>query len=203
MPDPRTDEIAREAARLIQTGRAEDIDEATRRAAETLGYSRSPLPGAGRVRKHAQAMSMQALGDAAYLEERLKVWQIAEQMMTVFEHTLPDARSLLVGRAAQGLIDAGVTIHIRLYTRLPITDLAQSLMDFGYEDPQFTTMETRFGRLQQIRVLEEGHEMALTRCVPEMMRDADFSADLTSGKPIATLTLPALRRKIDEHSKGE
>jgi hypothetical protein len=197
MPDPRTDEIAREAARLIQTGRAETIDNATRLAADSLGYSHALMPGHGRVRKHAQAMSMQALGEEAYEQERARVWQVAEQVMTVFEHVMPEATTMLVGRAAQGLIDAGVTIHIRIYTRRSEQQLARTLQDFGYEGLAFVSVETRFGRMQQIRFEDDGHEVALTRCVPEMVANVSTGLDLTDLSPIATITLEALRRRID------
>ena len=194
MPDPRTDEIAREAARLMHTGCADDINDALDLAAKSLGYSSARLPGHGRVRKHAQAMTMQAIGDAAYHQHVRHIWEIAEQIMTVFEHTMPDVQMLLAGRAAQGLIDAGVTIHIRLYTRHSDVELARALIDFGYDAPEFTSIDTRFGRLQQIRLTDDGVEVALTRCMPELAAHA--STDLTTGKSITTLSLPALRKQL-------
>lgn len=196
MTDPRVDQIAREAARLMAIGRADVIEDAIHFAAESLGFRGVPLPGHGRVRKHAQAMAMQALGDAAYHQSRVKVWRIAEQLMSVFEHVMPEARTLLVGRAAQGYVDAGVTIHIRLYTRTSISSIVESLAQFGYDEPGFQTADTPHGRLSQIRLIEEGIDVRLTRCMPEMLKHAEF--DLFSGKPIETIDLPALRRKLDE-----
>ncbi len=114
MTDPHTDQIAREAARLIETGQAESIDDATRAAAHALGFHDAPMPGPGRVRQHVQAMSMQAMGDEGYAQSVRNVWEIAEQLMTVLQQGMPDAPTLLVGRAAKGQIDAGVTIHIRI-----------------------------------------------------------------------------------------
>ena len=102
MTDLRTDQIAREAARLIETGRAESIDAAIHAAADALNLQDVPLPGRGRVRKHAQAMSMQALGDVGYADSVRNVWEIAEQLMTALEQAMPDDPTLLVGRAAKG-----------------------------------------------------------------------------------------------------
>ncbi len=198
MPDPRTDEIAREAARLIQTGRAADIPDAMRRAVTSLGYDRARLPGSGRIRKHAQAMSMAAMGDAAYRELRLKVWRIAEQVMTVFEHIMPEAHSLLVGRAAEGLIDAGVVVHIRLHTKRTDVEIAQALIEFGYDEPAFGSVETRHGRLQQVRFMEDGQQIVLTRCTPDLAEDR--GTDLVTGRAIEALTLGELRRVIDQSS---
>jgi len=194
MSNPRSDEIAREAARLIETGITKDVQDALHRAADSLGYHDVPLPGHGRVRKHAQAMSMQSRGAAAHAEQRIRVWEVAEQIMTVFEHTMPDVTSLLVGRAAEGLIDAGVTIHIRLYTRRIDQVLAGTLMDFGYEEPQFQSLQTRFGRLQQIRLTEQGYEVVLTRCMPETLNNS--RTDIVTGNPIAAINLTQLRRQI-------
>lgn len=196
MPDRRTDQIAREAARLLATGRADDMTDAIRSAADALGFRDVPLPSAGRVRKHAQAMSMQSVGEAEYLSTRAKVWQVAEQIMTVFEHAMPDVESMLVGRAAQGHIDGGVTIHIRLYTRSSISDIAAALVHFGYEEPAFATAQTRHGRFSQVRLVDERIDIVLTRCPPEMASQSEL--DLFSGKQIETMTLAALRRRLDE-----
>jgi hypothetical protein len=198
MADPRTDQIAREAARLLETGRADDVAKAIRAAAGNLGFSSAPLPGAGRVRKHAQAMAMQAMGEAAYNSKRLKVWRVAEQIMTVFEHGMSDASTVLVGRSAEGQIDAGVTIHIRLYTRNSVSEIAAALVQFGYDEMHFDTAETRHGRLNQVKLKEEDFDVVLTRCPPEL--DVPPNNDLFTGKAIVTMTLPHLRRQLDQSS---
>ncbi len=191
MTDPQTDQIAREAARLIETGGAESIDAAIHAAASALKLQDVPLPGRGRVRKHAQAMSMQALGDEGYAESVRNVWEIAEQLMTALEQAMPDEPTLLVGRAAKGQIDAGVTIHIRIYTKSQIAEIGQMLVDFGYDEPTFETADATMGRLNRIRLMEDGIEIVLTRCLPEMIKDAQV--DLFRGQPIETATLEELR----------
>ncbi len=196
MQDPRTDQIAREAARLIETGRSESVARAIRAAAETLGFHDAPLPGSGRVRRHAQAMSMQALGDAGYAESVRAVWRRAEQIMSLFGETEPDVEPILVGRAAKGQIDAGVTIHIRLYTKAPVGDLARTLVEFGYEEPSFETVNTPHGRLNRLRLTEEGTEVVLTRCLPRMA--ATTHLDVFTGRPIETATLAEIRRRLGE-----
>ncbi|MCH8314811.1 MAG: hypothetical protein IIA64_02455 [Planctomycetes bacterium] len=194
MTDPRTDQIAREAARLIETGQAESIDAAIRAAAHALGCHDAPMPGAGRVRQHAQAMSMQAMGDEGYAESVRNVWEIAEQLMTVLQQGMPDAPTLLVGRAAKGQIDAGVTIHIRIYTKSSIGEIAQVLADFDYDEPAFETAQTKSGRLDRLRFVDEGIEIVLTRCLPEMFTDAQV--DLFKGHAIETATLGELRERL-------
>ncbi|MEE8153927.1 MAG: hypothetical protein V3T53_03085 [Phycisphaerales bacterium] len=194
MTDPRTDQIAHEAARLIETGQAESVDDAIHAAAHALRCHDAPLPGPGRVRQHVQAMSMQAMGDEGYAESVRNVWEIAEQLMTMLEQGLPDAPTLLVGRAAKGQIDAGVTIHIRLYTKSSIGEIAQMLGDFDYDEPAFETAETKLGRLDRLRFMEEGIEIVLTRCLPEMLKDAQL--DLFKGHAIETATLDDLRERL-------
>ncbi|MHC4427623.1 MAG: hypothetical protein ACYS0D_03355 [Planctomycetota bacterium] len=194
MTDDRTDQIAREAARLLERGQAGSIGEAVRAAAEQLGFRDAELPGHGRVRKHAGAMALQALGDVGYGERVREVQQVAERLMTVFTEVLPDARTFFVGRAARGLIDGGVTVHIRLYTRNSITELAGTLVDYGYDEPSFETVNTRHGRLNRLRLNDDGIEVVVTRLLPEMAADAD--RDLFSGRPIATATLEQLRKTL-------
>ncbi len=194
MTDYRTDEIAREAARLMEFNCAWSIGEAIRAAASALGYHDIDLPGHGRVRKHAQGLALQALGSDGYARSVGDVWRVAERIMTVLAEAVPDAEPLLAGRAAQGLIDGGVTLHVRVYTQASIGDVAQTLVDFGYEEPGFETAATRFGRLDRLRLADEGIEVLLTRCPPNVVGRS--SVDLFSGKPVSTATLAELRGKI-------
>jgi hypothetical protein len=196
MNDPRTDAIAREAARLIEGSRAPNIGEAIRAAADALGFHDAVLPGPGRVRQHARALAMQALGDTGYAESVRRVWAVAERVMTVLDQAMPHADPLLVGRAAQGLIDGGVTVHVRLYTDVPIGDVAAALVEFGYDEPAFETVNTRLGRLNRVRFEDDGIDLVLTRCLANMAGSAD--RDLFSGRPIRTATLADVRRQLDE-----
>lgn len=195
MSDPRTDEIAREAARLIETGRVDRIDQAIHDASHALGHRGVALPGHGRVRKHAQAMAMQALGEEVYLQRRRRMLEVAEEMLAAIDHALPEVDALLVGRAAEGHIDAGVTIHLRLYTRQSLTEIVKTLVDLGYHEPTFETANTRFGRLDQVRFSDDDDfEIVLTRCLPEM--HAARSDDLFTGEPVAVRTLAELRKAL-------
>lgn len=194
MTDPRTDTIAREAARLLETGRAGSISHAIRTAAEALGLSGAPLPGTGRVRKHVQAMSMQALGDDCYAESIRAVWRVAEEIMTALEQGLPDAEPRLMGRGAKGQIDGGVVLYIRLHTRAAIGEVARALVEFGYDEPGFETADTRFGRFDRVRMDVDGQEVVITRCMPEMLYKA--GVDLFHKRPVESLTLPELRDRL-------
>ncbi|MHC5022863.1 MAG: hypothetical protein ACYTGG_02970 [Planctomycetota bacterium] len=193
MKDARTDAIAREAARLLDSGRAASITEAVRLAANRPGWIEAPRPGPGRVRQHLQAMTMQAVGEAVYDEAVREVWRIAEEVMTVLEHAFEQIELTLVGRGAKGHIDGGVTVHIRAYTRHSISDLAAALVEHGYDEPSFETAETRLGRLSRLRLVEDGLEVVVTRCLPEMRREA--GRDLFRGAPLPVLTLEELRRR--------
>jgi len=195
MNDPRTDAIAREAARLIESSRTPHIGEAIRAAADALGFRDAELPGPGRVRQHARSLAMQALGDTGYAESVRRVWAVAERVMTVLDQAMPHADALLVGRAARGLIDGGVTVHVRLYTHASIGDAAAALVDFGYDEPAFETVNTRLGRLNRIRFEDDGIELVLTRCLPDMVGSAD--RDVFSGRPIRTATLADVRRQLE------
>lgn len=183
----------------METGRADSIDRAIRMAVDALRAHGSPLPGHGRVRKHAQAMCMQALGEADYEQRRLNVWTVAEQIMAAFELAMPDAEMLLVGRAAQGQIDAGVTIHLRLYAEAPLNQIADVLETYGYGEYSFQTVEAAGGRLNQIWFEEGGLPVVITRCPASM--NLSRTDDLFTGKPIATVGISALRWLLE--SRGE
>src|SRR5690606_21593597 len=190
--------IAREAARLSQTRRGGGDEPATRPAAELLQIPRNvPLPGHGRVRKHGQAMSLQAPGYVPYNQQRQRSCQIAADLLATIGHSMADVTTLLVGRSAAGHIDAGVTIRIRLYTHRPIDEIAAVLVHYGYSEPAFETAKTRFGRLSRLRLVEEDIDVMLTRCLPEMISSSGL--DLVTGKPIETLDHAALQRRMEEY----
>ena len=193
--DIQTDNIAREAARLIHAGEVEQIDAAIHSAAASLGACDAELPRHGLVRSHAQGMAMQTLGKEGYEQSIQNIWETAEQLMTLLEQALPDAQTLLVGRAAKGQIDAGVTVHVRLYTKSSITDIAQIITEFEYNEPTFDTVDTTVGKLNRICFNDDGVEVVVTRCLPEMFKNA--KQDLFKDQPIETLTLDELRAKLE------
>ena len=83
-------------------------------------------------------------------------------------------------------------------TRVSIPSLARylgrALADFDYDEPTFETAQTTSGRLNRLRLTEEGIEIVLTRCLPEMIKDAQV--DLFKGQPIETVTLEELREML-------
>lgn len=199
MIDDRTDAIAREAARLIETGCTSDVGEAVRLAARALGAEDAPRPGPGRVRRHAQAMSMQALGSAAYADRVDAILDVAEALLTSIEHALPDAEAVLVGRAARGQVDGDVTLHVRVYTDRRISSLAEALVELGYEEPAFETAQTRQGRFDRLKFAEEGIDVVVTRCPPATARG---HRDLFSGRAVPAATAEDLRRRRQALRKG-
>lgn len=190
----RLDAIAREAARLLETGRAASMKDALHTAADTLGYTRAPLPGAGRVRKHAQAMAMQAMGEAEYREAKRNVYRIAEELMTAIEQAFDDVQPLLVGRAAEGHTDAGVTLHLRLCTGRSMAEIAAALVELGYDEPGFDTVQTKYGAVNRILLTESGVNVVLSRCLPRFRMARN--ADMFTGGRIAYATVEDLRARI-------
>jgi hypothetical protein len=193
----RRDRVAREAARLLETGRVADIDQAIQLAAEAVGGGRGgrrSLPGRERVRKHARAMAMQALGDAGYAQFQREYLRLAEDVMTTLERAFPDAETRFVGRAAEGHIDAGATVHIRIYGNIALDGLARSLVEVGYDEPVFETIEARFGRVNRLRFVEGGIEIAVTRCRPSMLDSA--AERFVTRRKITVMTLAELRAKL-------
>ena len=178
----------------MASSRTTSIGEAIRAAASALGYHDVDLPGHGRVRKHAQGLAMQTLGRDGYAQSVSDVWRAAERVMTVLTEAIPDAEPILAGRAAQGLIDGGVTLHIRVYTHASIGEVAQTLVDFGYEEPDFETAVTQFGRLDRLRLADEGIELLLTRCPPDVV--ASSAVDLFTGERVTTVKLADLRANL-------
>lgn len=188
------DRIALYAAILMESGKAAEISDAIRSAAEALGIVNGQMPSYAAVRKHAQAWSMQSMGEANYLQSRRQILCVAEELLTVLEQA--GYESLLIGRAAAGHLDADVRLHIRSYTDATVGDMAQHLVDFGYEEPQFDTINTTYGRLNRLLFFEQGYPVFVIRC-PRALH-IPRSIDVFNGKPKTCATAEDLRRRIEE-----
>lgn len=190
----RSDLIAQAAARLFIRGEVETVTDAVKLAAVQLDWLDVVLPSKGLVRKHIQAMEMQALGVDGYKRKIVSIWEQAEQIMTLLE----DDNPMLVGRAVKGYIDGGVTLYIRLYTRRQISDIVQILVDMGYAEPGFDTADTKFGRFDRIVFKDEGVPVVITRCDPNK-RVQLKGVNLFSKEPVPALDLYKLRSTIDNY----
>lgn len=189
---PRTDRIARQAAILLETGKAAGMSQAIRLAADTLKLTDGPMPGHGTVRKHAQAMALQALGDAQYMQCQQAITESVEELMTVLDEAELSPR--LMGRAAAGHFDADATVHIRLHTDASQAELAELLVGYGYEEPSFDTVHTMHGPLNRLRFTEQGLPVTITRCPKSLRLSPDI--DLFTGKAIASADIQTLRRQL-------
>jgi hypothetical protein len=191
-----TDEIAREAARLLAAGRVVDVGEAIRAAAAALGLGGAPRPGHGRVRRHLQGLTLQSQGQVAYDAHVRAILEATEEVMTALETALPDAEPRLMGRGARGELDGSTALYVRVHTRAPVSEIAAGLETFGYDEYTFETADTRFGRLDRIRLVEPDGTFVITRCLPEMLWKAN--TDLFKKRPVESMTLEELRERLGE-----
>lgn len=191
------DAIAREAARLLAIGRAEDMDQAIALARQSVDVNGQA--SRMRVRRHAQAMSMQAVGEEAYRRRQREMLMLAEEIMTAIEQAFPESGTLLVGRAAGGHFDGDPSIHIRVHNDESTDEIARVLSEFGFDDADFafTTLDTaHVGRLSQVEWTENEPtvRIVLTRC--PSLRVFESASDLVTGKSIATLTLEQVAERL-------
>ncbi|HMN96198.1 MAG TPA: hypothetical protein PKC43_07785 [Phycisphaerales bacterium] len=208
---PLTERVAIRAAQYVAEGSVRDVAGAIRVALEREHAPPGAAPTAGLVRRHLAPMLMQVLGAEGYpamLRGRL---ELAESVMTVLEEHVDVIGTLLVGRAAAGRLDGDMTLHIRVYTRRRIGDIAEDLVTFGFEEPRFVTVESRIGRLDRLLFECDGVAVAVTRCLPERRMPQrgrgraegsrrrprglppGSATDLVRGTAVATLDLERLR----------
>ncbi len=196
LSEARRDEVARDAARLLRDGRAKDIPSAI--LAALRGGAGAEQVSAARVREHARGMAMEAMGEVGYAAHVADVLCRAEETMTLLATQLAtragDARVVLVGRGARGQVDADPCCRIRIETDATVGDIAAVLVSAGMEEPGFATVESRFGRLDQLRVDDGGVETRILRLQPNLHIPLD--ADLRSEGRVPALALTALRGLI-------
>ena len=187
------DRIARRAAALVAAGDARDVDAAIHQAAFQLGFTRgAPLPAASEVRRHLQGMAQESLGDAGYRAAVAAHFALAAHVMELLERAFAGP-TLLCGRGARGQFDGGAELHLRLYARAPLHAIAQLLVDAGFGEPAFETVETRHGRANRLRIDHEGVVLCVMRCLPEWWDDR--ASDLVTGTRTSVLALEQVRAK--------
>lgn len=188
------DRIARRAAALISAGREHDIHRAVRIAAESLGFKHgAPLPSDGEVRRHLQGMAQEALGAEGYRAQVDDTLALAAETMDHLERAF-GAPTLLCGRGARGQFDGGAELHVRLYARAELSDIAQVLVDAGFDEPAFETVDTTHGKANRLRTALEGVVLVVTRCLPEWW--GTRADDLVTGRRTAVRTLDELRGSL-------
>ena len=212
------DQIAREAARLLAAGRAADLDEARRLATYAMNDRTGSAAARGgrgrpsnqRIRQHAQAMDMQAMGEAAY-RGQIRSWlELAEDLMSTIQTAIPDSETLLVGRAAEGHFDGDPELRFRILTTVEIGEIARALAEFGYAAPDatFPTLDTvggadsGGGRLSQMQWRDEGGvRITLTRC-PQRSQ-FETRVNLATGEPVSRLTRIQLQNLLASPSPAD
>ena len=191
---PDAERVAIRAAQIMLDGAARDVDRAIALAIERLEAPLTAAPTAGRVRQHLQPMLMQTLGADGYAAMTRRRLEVAEEVMTVLAERTDVLDVVLAGRAAAGHLDGDLALHIRVYTRRRIGELAQDLVDVGFAEPRFVTAETRFGRLDRLVFADGDVDVVVTRCLPEQRGEA--GKDLFTGKPVAHVRIDALRAAL-------
>ena len=189
------DEIAQLAARLLLQRKADDVRAAIAAAGAQLGYRADAWPSAALVRRHAQALTERDLGVEGHRTLTRSRLRVAEEIMTLFETQLAPKELWLVGRAARGQLDADPVIRVRFHGHTEIGEIAAVLVDAGFEEPSFETLESRWGRLSQLRFREGDVECVVVRCPPTQVTDS--SLDLVTGHQIRRVSIEELRRELD------
>ncbi|MCE2882558.1 MAG: hypothetical protein LW636_09400 [Planctomycetaceae bacterium] len=175
-------EIARRAARILEEGRACDVDAAVDRALHESGLGdRAPRPSRAMLRAHAQGAEEERDGAearrlriAATLEEACEVLAVLEQAV-LFEDPEGDLRAVpeVYGRAARGHFDLDAIVHVRVTTAASAARIARHLADAGLGEPECRSLRTRYGVLDQIVLPAPHAEHRILRIPPRMKVDPD------------------------------
>ncbi len=189
-----TDQIAQHAAEILLQRETDSTAQAIRTAAYRARiHPDVKLPTIKLVRNHLRALTQQALGNAGYQQSIQSILASAEEIMTL----LADAEPQLVGRAAAQKFDGDVKLYLRIYTAQPIGEIAELIFSFGYEDPQCTTADTKFGRFDRLTFTEQNIPIIITRCPPDQQTKIQ-NLDLFTRKTIPTLNLENLRSQLKQ-----
>ena len=190
----QTQRIAQEAARRLREGKAHDIADAIRGAVGHLRLRDADLPSHALVRQVTQAMQQAEFGAEAYADS---VQARDRQLIDVMEMLAQalDAHVTVAGRAARGEFDADPRAHLRIVTDRRIGAAATALVAAGWDEPEFTTLDTSFGRCDQLHSQKKGLALTLTRIPTALASHADDAHDIVTGKLTAVATAAQVRSR--------
>ena len=182
------DDIARRAASLLQKDPNLAVTDAISQAVAHLGLPRSTLaPSKALVRKHAQALAMEQLGQQGYEQQRYQRLVCIIDFIRQLEHEFPGAKISLVGRSCDGHFDADPHVHIRFVHDTPVHLIADAVERARLPEPEIKTFVSRVGVLEQIHSAFDFAPLTITRCPPRQLTHAHLH--LQTGKPITQRTL--------------
>jgi len=203
-PNPIS-ELAREAVRALAEGRSASVDDAIRRAYDVTGIdTRTRRPTRAELRAHAQAFEESEHGEVGRLLRIDATFEEAGEVLAALEATVlareSDGMSLpapeVYGRAARGLFDLDPVVHARVTTSLSAAVLAQALFEAGFDDPTCGSIDTRYGRIDEIAFDGEFARYRILRIPPRM--GVDPGRDVVRGNRVDHAdftTLAALRSR--------
>jgi hypothetical protein len=191
-----TQRIAQDAAQRLREGRATDIADAIRGAVGHLRLHDANLPSHALVRQITQAIMQSEMGSDAYAESvRARDVQLVA-VMELLASAL-GAHVTVAGRAARGEFDADPRAHLRVVSDQRIGAAAAALVGAGWDEPEFTTLNTTFGRCDQLHSRKAGLALTLTRIPSALAHHADDAHDMVTGKPTMVATAAQVRSRAE------
>ena len=133
---------------------------------------------------------------------QLAAWlAIGLDAIDAIESAIPGCRASLAGRGAAGRLDGDPTLHLRVSTASAIGVIAAALVEAGFAEPTFETLNATCGRLDRLRSAAEGVEVVVVRCPPGQIRPG--RVDLVTGRPTTVLEREALDAAIEDLRDGK
>ena len=160
--DPRG-EVAREAARLLYTGAAEEYKQAKEQAARNLGVNAKPS-------NYEVAMELDLLSDQMEGEERKRVLVTMRNQALALMRLLSEYDPVLMGSVWRGTARRGSDVDINVYSSNP-SEVESKLRSAGYSvegsKEEVFTQRGRTTRSTHISVALEGAKGEVVVRTPE------------------------------------
>lgn len=188
---------------MLVTGEASNEADAVRMAGRDLGLEGVRV-SPSLVRRHAEALSMQAEGAESHREGVIDRWRGLEELMSFLEtHLTGGDPTLLIGRAARGHFEgtaggsgSGASpVRIRLYTEWAVGRVAEALeQEAEVPEARVRTVKGRRRIYDAISLDDAWGEVLLVLMPPDEW--AARERDVVRDAPIDVVDLEGLRRRI-------
>lgn len=122
-----------------------------------------------------------------------------EEVMTTLQFALGEATVLACGRAARGHLEDPPRAMLRACTDASISQIATALVEHGFPEPTFRTMDGK-GRHSQVCASGEHLDYVITRCPQDAGGRTPRS--LKDGSPLDICSVKQIRDLIATLSPG-
>ena len=191
-----TDKVAQVAAAVFHAGDAASLAEAVEWARVELGGGSAP--SLATVRRHLETLRQESIGLEQWRAERIERLAAIEELLQTLAYIEPDSVCYVVGRAAEGYVDATGPAHLRVVGSRVAALVADDLEQQGFPPCEVSSLATCMGSIGVIH-LNDGPLRVALAILPEKQKSHQ-PRSVVDGRSVALVDEVGFRQLLEAMS---